>query len=74
LREIGRRAPYMHDGSLPTLAAVVDHYNSGGVARESRSEFVKPLGLTMQEKDDLAAFMQTLTSDMDPTLIPVLPR
>ncbi len=74
LREISRRAPYMHDGSLPTLAAVVDHYNSGGVARDSRSEFVKPLGLTTQEKADLVAFMQTLTSDMDSTTIPVLPR
>jgi cytochrome c peroxidase len=74
LREIGRREPYMHDGSLATLEAVVDHYNSGGVNRPSKSEFVKPLGLTADEKTDLVAFMRTLTSDVPPTTIPVLPR
>jgi cytochrome c peroxidase len=35
---------------------------------------MKPLGLTKQEKDDLVAFMKTLTSNMDPTTVPVLPR
>lgn len=74
LREITRRAPYMHDGSLPTLKAVVDHYNSGGIARPSRSDIIKPLGLTKEEKADLVAFMQTLTSPAEPTTIPALPR
>ena len=74
LREITRRAPYMHDGSLATLEAVVDHYNTGGVDRPSRSDSIKPLGLTAQEKADLVAFMQTLTGDPDPTTVPVLPR
>lgn len=74
LREIARRGPYMHDGSLVSLEAVVDHYNSGGVARASRSELVKPLGLTSDEKADLVAFMNTLTSDVGPTAVPVLPR
>jgi cytochrome c peroxidase len=64
----------MHDGSLDTLEAVVDHYNTGGIDRPSRSEFIKPLGLSAQEKSDLVAFMQTLTSDVPPTTIPVLPR
>jgi len=32
LREIGRRSPYMHDGSLATLEKVIDHYDGGGVA------------------------------------------
>ncbi len=74
LREITRRGPYMHDGSIATLEAVVEHYDKGGIARPSRSELVKPLGLTAQEKKDLVAFMQTLTSDVDPTTVPVLPR
>ena len=74
LREVARRGPYMHDGSLATLEAVVDHYDSGGIDRDSRSELIKPLGLTMQEKSDLVAFLQTLTSDVDPTTVPVLPR
>lgn len=74
LREIALRAPYMHDGSIPTLEAVVDHYNDGGIARPSRSDLVKPLNLTEQEKSDLVAFMRTLTGAADPTTVPVLPR
>jgi cytochrome c peroxidase len=74
LREITRRGPYMHDGSMATLEAVVDHYDKGGIDRPSRSDLIKPLGLTSQEKKDLVAFMQTLTGDVDPMTIPVLPR
>jgi cytochrome c peroxidase len=44
------------------------------VNRPSRSDLVKPLKLAPQEKADLVAFMQTLSSDVDPTTVPVLPR
>lgn len=74
LREITRRSPYMHDGSLATLAQVIDHYDHGGVDRPSRSDLMKPLGLTAQEKSDLVAFLNTLTSNLTPTAAPVLPR
>jgi cytochrome c peroxidase len=74
LREISRRSPYMHDGSLATLEKVVEHYDKGGVDRPSRSDLMKPLGLTPQEKSDLVTFLQTLTSDLNPTALPVLPR
>ena len=42
--------------------------------RPSRSDLMKPLGLTAQEKSDLVAFMKTLTSNLSPTAVPVLPR
>jgi cytochrome c peroxidase len=74
LREIARRSPYMHDGSLATLEQVVEHYDRGGVERPSRSDLVKPLDLTTQEKSDLVVFLKTLTSDLSPTAVPVLPR
>jgi len=74
LREITRRSPYMHDGSIATLEQVVEHYDSGGVERRSRSDLIKPLGLAPQEKADLVAFLKTLTSNLDPTGVPVLPR
>lgn len=74
LREITRRGPYMHDGSIATLEAVIEHYDRGGIKRPSLSELIKPLGLTKQESADLVEFMKTLTSDMDPTTVPVLPR
>jgi cytochrome c peroxidase len=74
LREIARRGPYMHDGSAATLEAVIEHYDHAGVSRPSRSDLIKPLSLSAQEKADLVAFMKTLTSDVDPTTVPVLPR
>jgi cytochrome c peroxidase len=74
LREIARRGPYMHDGSIATLEQVVDHYDAGGIDRPSRSDLMKPLGLTAQEKADLVVFLKTLTSDLDPTTVPAIPR
>jgi cytochrome c peroxidase len=74
LREIARRGPYMHDGSLPTLEAVVEHYDKGGIDRPSRSDLIKPLGLTAQDKKDLVAFMQAVTGEDDPMTVPALPR
>ncbi len=74
LREVARRAPFTHDGSMPTLEAVVEHYDRGGIDRPSRSELMKPLGLTAQEKADLVAFLQTLTGRAELTSVPILPR
>jgi cytochrome c peroxidase len=67
LREIGRSAPYMHDGSLATLAEVVKHYESGIVERPTLSSDL-PRGLTLAdaERADLLAFLGTLTSETDP--------
>jgi len=74
LRNIVQRAPYMHDGSVRTLEAVVDHYDHGFIQRPSLSDQVKPLHLTDQEKADIVAFMKTLTSKDTPVEYPVLPR
>src|SRR5262249_37450239 len=74
LREISRRSPYMHDGSIATLEGVVDHYDKSGVDRPSRADLMKPLSLSAEQKADLVAFLKTLTSDLSPTAVPVLPR
>jgi cytochrome c peroxidase len=74
LREIGRRGPYMHDGSIATLEGVIEHYDNGGVDRPSRSDLIGPLGLTPQDKSDLVAFLKTLTGNSGPIIMPVLPR
>ena len=55
-------------------AANLEHYDNGGIKRPSRSDQIGPLGLSKQEKDDLVAFMTTMTSDLAPTPVPVLPR
>lgn len=65
LRNVAERGPYMHDGSVPTLEAVIDLYNRGGIDRPSRSELIHPLGLTPEEKSDLLAFLKSLSSEPD---------
>jgi cytochrome c peroxidase len=74
LRNIARRAPYMHDGSLPDLAAVLENYNAGGTVRRPTTQlFLKPLGLTDRDKTDLRAFLETLNSEDERVTAPTLP-
>jgi cytochrome c peroxidase len=68
LRNVARRGPYMHDGSLPTLRAVVDHYADGIVERPTLSEDLKRIPLADSERADLVAFLETLTDDKEPTV------
>jgi len=66
LRNVALTAPYMHDGSLPTLFDVMDHYNKGGVPNPYLDGGMQRLGLTEPEIDDLVAFMASLTSSLLP--------
>lgn len=79
VRNIAVTAPYMHDGSLRTLAEVLDYYAAGGrvipegeaFAGDGRKNPLKdPLitgfDLSQQEKQDVIAFLESLT---DPTFL-----
>ncbi|MEJ7804863.1 MAG: cytochrome-c peroxidase, partial [Telluria sp.] len=55
--------PYMHDGSLATLEAVVDYYQRGGIDNPGKDPLVKPLALSEADKRNLVAFLRTLTGD-----------
>lgn len=71
LRNIALTAPYMHDGSIPTLEAVMDHYNSPDLFSRPKVDFLiteavnqrfgTSLGLTAAEKAKVVAFMRALT-------------
>jgi cytochrome c peroxidase len=61
LREVARAAPYMHDGSLPTLEAVVDFYDQGGRENPSIDVEMRPLKLTPDEKHALVEFLKSLS-------------
>jgi len=63
LRNVDRTAPYMHDGSLPDLAAVVDYYDRGGYPHPEQDPRIRPLGLSADERTDLIAFLRALTGD-----------
>jgi len=75
LRNIAVTAPYMHDGSIATLEAVIDHYAAGGRTirggefkgigsrNPNKSSFVKGFRLTPREKQDLLNFLKSLTDE-----------
>lgn len=67
LREARWTAPYMHDGSKPTIGAVLDHYAGGFATRPGLSpSMVRGLTLNGADRAALAAFMATLSSDSPP--------
>jgi cytochrome c peroxidase len=64
LRNVAEHPPYMHDGSMETLEAVVDFYDEGGKANANLDEEMRPLKLTKQEKADLVEFLRSLTGEV----------
>ena len=73
LRNIANTYPYMHDGQTPTLEAVVEVHNKGGVPNPNLDPLIKPLGLTDTEKKDLIAFLKELTGPEPMVNAPKLP-
>jgi cytochrome c peroxidase len=61
LREVARTAPYMHDGSLPTLEDVVELYSNGGRPNPSLDPEIRPLHFAAEEKHALIAFLRSLS-------------
>ena len=65
LRDVTAHAPYMHDGSVPTLRGVVEYYNRGGNANAFMDPKMPraPLGLSEEEIDALVAMLESLTGE-----------
>jgi cytochrome c peroxidase len=65
LRNIALTAPYMHDGRFKTLRQVIEYYEDPSLFVKGSinidTTFAKPLGLTEKEKQQLEAFLLTLT-------------
>ncbi len=73
LRNIALTAPYMHDGSIETLEAVIDTYARGGRLIENgplagdgarnphKSGLIPGFKITDEQKRDLIAFLNSLT-------------
>ncbi len=60
LREIALTAPYMHDGSIATLADAIDYYDRGGNRNPGLDPEIRPLHLSSAEKQNLIAFLRCL--------------
>jgi cytochrome c peroxidase len=75
LRNIAVTAPYMHDGSIDTLEDVLAHYAAGGRTIASgpdqgighdnpnKSPTVRGFPLSPEQRDDLIAFLRSLTDE-----------
>ena len=65
LRNVEVSAPYMHDGSLATLSDVIEFYAAGGRGQGKsnplKSPFVAGFNLQLQQKQDIIAFLHSLT-------------
>jgi cytochrome c peroxidase len=63
LRNIALTAPYMHDGSVPSLDAVLDHYAAGGHDNPNKDPLIRGFSLSKEDRADLIAFLQSLTDE-----------
>jgi cytochrome c peroxidase len=61
LRNVAITAPYMHDGSLATLADVVRHYEQAGQQNRRLGVRLGSFRLSEPEQADLIAFLNALT-------------
>lgn len=83
LRYLTPTAPYMHNGTIKTLADVVDFYDAGGgpdpiaagfgADAGTKTDLIQPLGLSAEEKADLVAFLESLTGELIVESAPDLP-
>ena len=62
LRNVALTGPYMHDGSIATLEAVVAFYAEGGGGDPAQDPRTRSVQLTESDQEALVAFLKTLTS------------
>ncbi len=77
LRYTKYTAPYMHNGMLETLEDVVEFYNQGGGTNDwaaTKTDLIKPLGLSDKEKADLVAFVESFSGERLTMETPELPE
>ena len=75
LRNVALRQVYFHDGSAATLKQAVDFHLRGGCNNKNLDPLLKPVHLTAQERNDLLAFLNSLTSkDIATVLNDALPK
>ena len=60
LHSVQATAPYMHDGSIAALSDVVEQYNAGGINHGFTDSRIEPLDLSVAEKEQLIAFLESL--------------
>jgi cytochrome c peroxidase len=75
LRDLARRAPYMHDGSVETLGEVLDLCAKGGLPNPHLDTRLTPFYMDAETKQDVLAFLRSLNGrGWDQITPPALPR
>ncbi len=66
LRNVAKTAPYLHDGRAQTLDEVLDHYQhlKDTPAIGHREESLQPLNLSVKQREQLKAFLESLSSEV----------
>jgi cytochrome c peroxidase len=81
LRYTAYTAPFMHNGTFLDFEELVDFYNAGGGTNEftdgtmakAKTKLLKPLKLSDKEKEDLIAFLESLSGEEIRIPTPKLP-
>ena len=60
LRNVGKSAPYFHDGSVATLGEAVKIMSGGGIDNKNKSALLADRGLSDDERASLVAFLGAL--------------
>ncbi|HET6202424.1 MAG TPA: cytochrome c peroxidase [Planctomycetota bacterium] len=63
LRNVGLRAPFFHNGGVPSLTLVVGFYNGGGNFPDNQDPLINLLGLTLLERNQIVDFLQNALTD-----------
>lgn len=74
LREVAKTPPYMHNGAFTTLEEVIDFYDKGGGEIPNLDGRIFKLNLTDEEKQQLVAFLESLSGDDIIVEAPELPK
>lgn len=77
LRHVEHTGPYMHNGSLDSLEAVVEFYDRGGDDSGfsgTKDPLLVPLNLSSTEREDVVTFLKTLTGDPVPEELTTKPE
>lgn len=61
LRNVARTPPFMHDGSIGSLEAVLRYYAAGGAPHDGLSPLISPFAVTDGDVADLVAFLEALS-------------
>ncbi len=61
LRNVAITGPYMHDGSIESLEAVIAHYAAGGKNHMNKHPLIQGFDISAEDEGHLIAFLQSLT-------------